>query len=91
MITKDDILSFGRYKYKQPFFGSCNGMRYKIVHPKVEEGEPDLFHVDVWPEPNCYEKTDESLIVKTTFPFGEEGYEQVLEYLNDKLNDYKTM
>lgn len=82
MIAKEDILLFGRYKYDLPFIGSYQGMRYKIVHKKPAEGEENIFNIDIWPEPFCYEKTDESKIIKTTFPYSEESYNQIVPYLN---------
>lgn len=83
MITQDDILPFGRYKYAQPVTGSCNGMRYKIVHPKPSEGEENLIYVDVWPGPWCYEATDEENITKNSFEYSREGYDRMLAYLNE--------
>lgn len=86
MIQSGDILPFGRFKYKQPFIGSYKGMRFKIVHPKPAEGEEDRIYVEVWPGPNCYDKTDDSLKVKTSFEYSEEGYNMIIPYLNNQYD-----
>lgn len=91
MVQQKDILPFGRFKYTQPYSGSCDGMRYNIVHKKPAEDEEDLIYVDVWPEPLCYDKVDESLIIKTTFPYGEDGYNAIIPYLNDVYEKNRDM
>ena len=56
MITSDDILSLNFYNYGNPFTGSYQGMRYRIIKQKEakdEEGnilkEEGLLAV-IWPE-----------------------------------------
>lgn len=87
MIESKDILPYGRYAYGQPFIGSYKGMKYKIVHPKKDE----YFYVEIWPGPYCYEKTDESKFIKTTFLYGEEGYNQLVPYLNSVYEEHQDM
>lgn len=87
MITEEMILPFGRYKYALPFSGSYKGMRFNIVHPKPGEDEPNLIYVDVWPEPWSKDKTPEALIVKNSFEYSKEGYDQMLAYLNSMYED----
>ena len=87
MITAEEILPFGRFKYALPFTGSHNGMRYKIVHPKPNEGEENLIYVDVWPGPLCHDKADQASFIKTTFPYSKEGYDEILPYLNKLYED----
>lgn len=82
MITEKDILPYGRFKYALPYTGSCNGMRYRIVHPKPAEGEENLIYVDIWSGPLCYEKADSSTFIKKTFEYSLEGYNEILPYLN---------
>lgn len=89
MIGEGDILPYGRFKYSQPYAGSYQGLRYKIVHPKPAEGEENLIHVEIWPEPNCREKTDESLIEKQSFPYSEDGYRDMIVYLNEMYDSHK--
>ena len=47
------------------------------------EGEEKLICVEVWPGPNCYEKTDDELKIKTSFPYGKEGYDAIIPWLNE--------
>lgn len=56
-------------------------MRYRIQ--KKEDENDTMFCVQIWPEPLCFEKTASELITETKFAFTEEGYEQVLAYLNE--------
>ncbi len=90
MIEKKDILSFAHYKKGRPFTGSFRGMRYRIVMEKAsDEDDTDKFRVDTWPEPLCYEKTNDDMITTQMFPFTEEGYDDVTVYLNEIKDDYK--
>jgi len=94
MITSKDILSYNFYTYKQPFTGSDHGMRYRIVRveEKPEEGSEEkpkkFFHVSVWKEPYAYDCTPAEEIENQDFPFDEEGYEQVLVWLNEKAKEF---
>ena len=89
MIGKNDILSFNHYKKGKPFTGSFRGMRYRIVLEKAgDEDDTDKFRVDTWPEPLSYEATDKEGIRVQRFPFTEEGYGDVIGYLNDVWGDY---
>ena len=93
MITSDDILSLNFYNYGNPFTGSYQGMRYRIIKQKEakdEEGnilkEEGLLAV-IWPEPFAYEKTQDALKTTQLFPFSEEGKEQVLLEMGYPRND----
>lgn len=94
-ITGKDILAFNFYTYKQPFTGSCAGMRYRIVMVKhdPEEGsgaEPEKkFFASVWREPYAYDVTPKEEIENREFPFDVDGYEQVIGWLNEKLAEYQ--
>lgn len=82
MIDRSQILSFSHYKKGKAYTGSQKGMRYRI-QKKETEGEAK-FYVWVWPEPFCFEKTDKEQLTETQFPFSEEGYEQVMAFLNSQ-------
>ena len=86
MIDEKDILPFGRFKYPQPYTGSCNGMRFKITHPKPAEGEENVIIVEVWDGELCYEKANQDAITKITFPYSKEGYDEIIPYLNEKYS-----
>ena len=81
-----DILQFGRFKYPQPYTGSHKGMKFRIVHPKAGEGEPDLIHTEVYSGPLCYEKTDKESMIRKDFEYSKEGYEEMLSYLWELYN-----
>ena len=90
MIGEKDILSFGHYSKGKPFTGSFKGMRYRIVKEKAaDEDDTDKFRVDLWPEPLCYEATPDDKITVQRFAFTEDGYRDVVRYLNDMYGDYK--
>ena len=57
--------------------------------PVKTEDDNDKFLVEIWPEPFCYEKTDKEKIVVQRFPFTEDGYQEILKYLNESLEEYK--
>lgn len=88
MITSDDILSLNFYNYGNPFTGSYQGMRYRIIKQKEakdEEGnilKEEGLLAAIWPEPFAYEKTADALKTTQLFPFSEEGKKQVIEWLN---------
>ena len=103
-ITAKDILSFSFYTYKQPFTGSCQGMRYRIIRKEREKpaayapqegegeeaGKPEVFfEVSTWREPYAYDCTPPEEIEQQEFPFDEEGYRQVLAWLNEKQPGYR--
>lgn len=88
MFEEKDILPFGRFKYSQPYTGSKDGMRYKIVHPKPGEDEEDLIYLEIWPEPFCYEKTADELKKKSTFEYSYEGYKKMIAYLSMQSESY---
>lgn len=89
MIDHNTILTFNHYKKGKPFTGSLKGMRYRIIKsPAENEDDTDKFRVDTWPEPLCYEATDPEKITVQFFAFSQEGYEDVIAYLNEKQSDY---
>lgn len=89
-IEGNDILSFEHYRKGRPFTGSCKGMRYRIVKEKAaDEDDTDKFRVDVWPEPLCYEATSDDKIVTQRFAFTQDGYAEVVDYLNEMKDSYK--
>lgn len=91
MIDHNTILSFNLYKKGKAFTGSLKGMRYRIVKEAAQnEDDTDKFRVDTWPEPLCYEATDKDKIQVQYFAFNKDGYNDVIDYLNDKWAEYKN-
>ena len=88
MIKESDILSLNYYNYGQPFSGSCQGMRYRLIKREQEQQEdgtviPPVLHVTVWPEPFSFENTDRALMKEKDFEFSGEGKEAAVAWLND--------
>lgn len=90
MIDHNTILSFDHYRKGKPFTGSCEGMRYRIIkEAAADEDDTDKFRVDTWPEPFCYEITPDEQKTVQRFPFTVDGYNDVIEYLNDMHETFK--
>ncbi len=96
MIEAKDILSMNFYSYGKPFTGSYEGMRYRIVMKKrepagegAEGADPEkYFETAVWPEPYGYEATEPEKIIRKEIPFTEEGYAELVRYLNEKHAEF---
>lgn len=78
-IEKKDLLPLGFLK-KSPYTGSFQGIRYRIE--KQEEGEEKSLLVYSWPEPYAFLHTPEEEKEKKSFPFSEEGLEEIRLYLS---------
>ena len=83
-IEKKDLLPLGFLK-KSPYTGSFQGIRYRIE--KQEEGEEKSLLVYSWPEPYAFLHTPEEEKVKKSFPFSEEGLEEIRLYLSSLGNE----
>ncbi|MBO4902451.1 MAG: GNAT family acetyltransferase [Lachnospiraceae bacterium] len=87
MIDSHTILSLSFYKYDKPFTGSLNGKRYRIlrIRKPEEDGGSEILKVWIYPEPYAFEHTDEAEMLSAEFPYTEEGYAQVLGFLNEHI------
>ena len=83
-IDKKDILPLSFLK-KSPYTGSFQGIRYRIE--KQEEGECKSLLVYTWPEPYAFSHTPEEENEKKSFPFSEEGLEEIRLYLSSLGNE----
>ncbi|MCR4892597.1 MAG: hypothetical protein K5989_10520 [Lachnospiraceae bacterium] len=99
-IKAADLYHYTHYLYGEPFLGSHRGMRFRIAREplanvffkKPEEQQKDAsFSVTVWPEPFSYEKTSEEKMSQFSFPFTEEGLQQVVECLNSQYREKKEL
>ena len=93
MIDYKDVMPISFLK-KEPFTGSYQGKRYRIEKAEIpiaeESGEKKTDHgVCIWPQPFCYDKTEESEKTRKTFEFTSEGLSQCVDWLNTKYNDEK--
>lgn len=63
---------------KEPFSGSHCGMRYYMII------ENDMLIVYLYPEPWCFEATQEDQKEKKEFPFTQEGLDEAISWMNQR-------
>ena len=62
-------------------------MRYRLVRKK--DGDEDaVLSAAVYPQPYCWEETDDEKKQIQEFPFTEEGRSEMIEWLNRKLSEF---
>ena len=83
-INKKDLLPLS-FLQKSPYTGSFRGIRYRIE--KQEEGEEKSLLVYTWPEPYAFSHTPEEEKENKSFPFSEEGLEEIRLYLSSLGNE----
>lgn len=85
MIERKTFLALAFYK-KEVFTGSDAGMRYRIEKTDIgTEEEPNVvLKATAWPEPFAFPATPDEKKVSETFPFSEEGLEQIAAWLNTR-------
>ena len=91
MIDRTEILSLA-YLKKTSFTGSCEGMRYRLEKGKEkctsdsgEETEIDVLCCTIWPEPMNLASTPEEKKQRNTFSFDEDGVDDAVAWMNDRL------
>lgn len=90
-ISNDTIFNLNFFTYKTPFFGSYQGMHYKLECVKVESEETEgekkeekFLEVTRWKGPFNFATTKEEK--KTVrFAFSEEGRTEAIQWLNEEL------
>lgn len=82
MIRREDILSM-EYLKKTEFTACHQGMRYRLEGVNGEDGKQ--LKVTVWPEPFNYVKTPEEKKQSALFAFAEEGVEDAIAWMNERL------
>ena len=78
MIEIKDIMPLGFLK-KSRFTGSFQGMRF-LLRKSGPEDSP-LLEAVAWPEPYCFEASEESSHISASFPFSQEGIAQAVDWL----------
>lgn len=93
-ILRESLWGLSHYRYGEAYFGSCNGMRYRLAREplflakdEADKIEPRL-KASVWPEPYAYAYTDKELISEAFFSFSEDGMTQACRYFNDQLGSF---
>ncbi len=84
MLDVKDVLSLEFYK-KSPFHGSYKGIRYRIE--KNESEDKVSLICTTWPEPYGFEATDESLKEYYEASFSNEGLEDIVSHINNKVKN----
>ena len=93
MIEYKDVMPIPFLK-KEAFTGSYHGMRYRMKKAEVLSGENSeetttYLSVHVWPQPFCFEKTDDSLKSEQQFEFSSDGIIQAVNWLNQIYHNEK--
>lgn len=86
MIQRNDILSM-EYLKKTEYTGCHQGMRYRLE--KVENEDGKRLKVTVWPEPFNFFTTPEEKKQSEYFDFDEDGMEDAVAWMNDRLFEDK--
>lgn len=89
-IANEDIFNLNFYNYGEPFTGSFQGMRYRIIKTEGENGEKSLL-VTVWQEPFSFDVTPEEEKESCSFEFSEQGKKVAVEWLNEKRKKFPKM
>lgn len=88
MIDPDRFMPIQFIK-KEPLTGSYKGMRYRMIRSGQAE-EPALLAA-IWPEPFCFEKTDEDKKQFCEFAFSEQGLMEAVAWLNGQYQEQKDV
>lgn len=94
MIQRNDILSM-EYLKKTEFTGCHQGMRYRLETSVDKSDTADgegtagkkILCCTVWPEPFSFFKTPEEKKETAQFPFGEDGVEEAIRWMNSRLSE----
>ena len=98
VITGQQLYKYTHYLYGEAFFGSYEGMRYRIAREPLENvffkdketQESGQFMVTVWPEPFSYTVTSDDQKQSFYFPFTEQGRLEAIQCLNDQYWSRKS-
>lgn len=87
MIEYTDVMPIPFLK-KEAFTGSYQGMRYRMKKTEVpvQEGSEETttqLLVHAWPQPFCFDKTEDSLKTEQLFDFNPDGIRNAVDWLND--------
>lgn len=87
MIELKDVMPIPFLK-KEAFTGSYKGMRYRMAKKEVplsenSEEKQTVLSVFIWPQPFCFDKTEDSEKTEKIFDFSPEGIKEAVAWLND--------
>ena len=97
-IELHTFFNLSHYEYGEAFFGSYKGMRYRLAREPLENVKfipvdqrgPATLMATVWPEPNSYAHTDDSLKTSENFEVSQEGLEKAVEWFNEQYESRIT-
>ena len=95
MIERVDIGHMQNYnlrdklEIKRRYTGSFRGMRF-LIHPIGESRDEAEFEVFTFPEPFNFEHTAENKKTRKSFPYSEEGLDQIHQWLNAQYEERET-
>ncbi|MCR5774459.1 MAG: hypothetical protein K6G42_05190 [Lachnospiraceae bacterium] len=93
MITEKALYGINYYRYGEPYFGSDEGMRFRLAReplkdkkPAGEDEKPDppKLRAEVWFGRLSYENTPEEEITSEEFEFSEAGFSEAVKWMNEK-------
>lgn len=88
MLEKENFISLNFLK-KETYTGSLRGMRYRLC--KEEQDEKSYLKVTTWPEPYCFEVTNEELKHSAMFDFSIDGKDMAVDWLNEQYETKKEV
>ena len=91
-IELNSFFPLSHYEYGEAYFGSFKGMRYRLAREPLENVKftpldkrgPATLMATVWPEPNSYAHTEDSLKTTENFEVSQEGLEKAVEWINEQ-------
>ena len=83
-MKRNQLLSLSFYE-KLPFYGSEDGIRYKVERINTDEKKQFLVHV--WPEPYAFDETEDEKKKNAVFDFSEDGIMEVADWINRNIQN----
>ena len=87
-IKDTDVYKLNYFTYNRAFTGSYGNMRSRLIRKK-DGDEEAVLSAAVYPQPYCWEETEDEKKQIRDFPFTEEGRTGMIEWLNQKLSEFK--
>ena len=86
-MIQRDMLCKPAFEYikKERFTGSINGMRY--LYETTQKDDIKYITARHWPEPFCFEKTDETKIVSKDFEHSTDGLNKAIDWLDGQQEE----
>ncbi len=97
-IELTSFFPLSHYEYGEAYCGSYKGMRYRLAREPLENVKftpldkrgPATLMATVWPEPNSYAHTDDSLKTTENFEVSQEGLEKAVQWINDQYTSRES-